>query len=700
MSFLGKFRSALKLKPSEMRHPAQSLVLFDLVAGADDRLIEAWVGDGTESDIIMTPIRWLQRSIVEAPLRSVMSEDRPGPLQKLLDKPNPSYSMSVLLAATVYSLVVDGNAYWIVLRNARGVPVELWWAPHTMMEPKWPSDGSAYLSHYEYTPGGERKRIEVSDVLHFRDGLDPRNSRKGLSPLRSLLRDVWSDREAARFTGALLRNGGVPGLVISPKTNEEVIEKGGAEAIKARIDSGYTGENRGRTLVLTGAVDLNSFGFSPKEMDLSPLRDIGEERVSAALGIPAAVLGWGSGLQQTKVGATMRELRQLAWWQAVIPLQKTIAAEIQRQLATGETIEFDTDEVEALSESADAVAARIERLVRSGVMLRSEAREALGLKIGPADEVYLLSMATVEVPFTGREEEPDPEPTTEPEPPPVDPEKATKSSHALIEERLAASATRRKPPPAVRAFAAALDRLRVQSAAMFEEPLRDLFAELGEAAERAAMQVLSGKQLTPEDRDFAEKVLDILLAALDVIRGKLDEIYSAAYLRSARNVVSALSEAYGIEISLSDPAQVNLLRIGGTRRGLIDLSAQTREALFEAIAEGRSQGLASDNLARFIRDRVEAGPWRDAATRARVIARTEGAFAANSASIQAAREMPGVELMMIHDNRAGFDDEICAALDGAVVTIAEAEALLFAEHPNGTRSATPIPPLLAEEMGL
>jgi len=697
MGILAKMRSALKLKPGEMRHPAQSLILFDLMSSFDEAQIEAWVGDGTESDIIMTPVRWLQRSIVEAPLRSVTAQDKPGQLQGLLDRPNPSYSMATLLAATVYSLVADGNGYWIVLRAASGKPVELWWAPHTMIEPKWPDDGSAYLSHYDYTPGGITQRLEVSDVLHFRDGLDPRNSRKGLSPLRSLLRDVWSDREAARFTGALLRNGGVPGLVISPKPGTEISTQS-AEAIKAKVKSGFTGENRGEPFVSTGAVDVTAFGFSPQQLDLSPLRDIGEERVSAALGIPAAVLGWGSGLQQTKVGATMRELRQLAWWQAVIPMQKTIAAEIQRQLAPGERIEFDTSEVEALSESADAVAARIERLVRAGVIMRSEAREALGLEVGPNDEVYLLSMATEEVPKTGREPEPEPEPT--PEPPVPEPGKSTKQGHALIEERLAASATRRKPPPAVRAFAAALDRLRVQSAALFEEPLRDLFAELGEAAERAAMQVLSGKQLTPEDRDFAEKVLDILLAALDVIRGKLDEIYSAAYLRSARNVVSALSEAYGIEISLSDPAQVNLLRIGGTRRGLIDLSTQTREALFEAIAEGRAQGLASDNLARFIRDRVEAGPWRDAATRARVIARTEGAFAANSVSLQVARDMPGVELMMIHDNRAGFDDEICSALDGTVVTIAEAEALLFAEHPNGTRSATPITPLLAEEMGL
>ena len=43
---------------------------------------------------------------------------------------------------------------------------------------------------------------------------------------------------------------------------------------------------------------------------LAQIRNIAEERVTAALGVPAAVVGFGSGLEQTKVGATMRELRR------------------------------------------------------------------------------------------------------------------------------------------------------------------------------------------------------------------------------------------------------------------------------------------------------------------------------------------------------------------------------------------------------
>jgi hypothetical protein len=66
--------------------------------------------------------------------------------------------------------------------------------------------------------------------------------------------------------------------------------------------------------------------------DVSPLRDVSEERVCAALGIPAAVVGFGTGLQQTKVGATMKEMRQLAWTGGLIPMQKIVGDEIDRSL--------------------------------------------------------------------------------------------------------------------------------------------------------------------------------------------------------------------------------------------------------------------------------------------------------------------------------------------------------------------------------
>src|SRR5690606_4543612 len=56
-----------------------------------------------------------------------------------------------------------------------------------------------------------------------------------------------------------------------------------------------------------------------------------EERVCAAIGIPAAVVGFGAGLQQTKVGATMKELRKEAWDSCIRPMQNAIAEQVTFQ---------------------------------------------------------------------------------------------------------------------------------------------------------------------------------------------------------------------------------------------------------------------------------------------------------------------------------------------------------------------------------
>ena len=209
-------------------------------------------------------------------------------------------------------------------------------------------------------------------------------------------------------------------------------------------------------------------------------------------------------------------------------------------------------------------------------------------------------------------------------------------------------------------------------------------------------------------------VIGALLVTISIVAASLAASSSLAQERTVDVWIAALrdddwqdrrqaAEALGIlgvDIALPDSVQLEILRAGGVRAGLIDLTADSRDALFRALAEGRERGLAGDNLARLIRENIEAGPWRSVETRALVIARTEGAFAANQSVIQAARSMDGVERMMMHDNRTGFDDDICPQIDGTVVTIDEAEALMADEHPNGTRSATPLPPLLAEELGV
>src|SRR5690606_3556001 len=137
------------------------------------------------------------------------------------------------------------------------------------------------------------------------------NPRKGLSPLKSVLREVVTDEEAAKFSAYILRNMGVPGGVIAPKNTDRPPKPEDVQGMKESMQN-FRGHQRGAGPAVGGPTEVYQFGCDPTRLMLGPLRDISEERVCAILGVPAAVVGFGSGLQSTKVGATMRELVRLA----------------------------------------------------------------------------------------------------------------------------------------------------------------------------------------------------------------------------------------------------------------------------------------------------------------------------------------------------------------------------------------------------
>lgn len=371
------------------------------------------VGDGLSSSVLMAPLNWLMRTFPEAPpivekrsRQGQWSEVYPHPLTSLIQNPNPFYSGLELTMATVLDLAF-GNAYWIKLRNSMQEVVQLWWAPRTQMLVRYPTDGSQFIERYGYFVNGREIPVPVEDVVHFRFGLDPRDMRLGLSPLGALMRDVVMDDQAANFATAILKNMGVIGVVISPKTGGAAANPGAVKETKEYIKENFTGDRRGEALALGAPTDVQLLQYNMQGLDVSPLRDVSEERVCAAIGIPAAVVGFGTGLQQTKVGATMKEMRQLAWTSGLMPLQKIVSNTIDRTLmrdkiyADGREFDpalasktplrmrFDNNQVRALWEDASAKHDRVRKDYLAGIIMRSEARTETGRPPGPNDNVYI-----------------------------------------------------------------------------------------------------------------------------------------------------------------------------------------------------------------------------------------------------------------------------------------------------------------------
>lgn len=376
------------------------------------------VGDGTGSSTVMAPIQWAARTFPEAPIALARLDDagqeeqiltRDSGFLKLMRRPNPFYSGPILLQATLIDWLVDGNGYWIKIRDRGGRVVEYWWAPSWTIAPK--GDDTEFITHYEYSPGGgEPFSLPNNDIIHFRFGLDGNDPRKGRAPLKSVLREIYTDDEAANFTASLLHNMGVPGLLVSPDSDKPISPED-AKAAKAYIKESFTGDARGNALVMTGKTKLEQFGFSPEQLLLKDLRRIPEERVSAVTGIPAVVAGLGAGLDRSTFN-NFAEARVAAYEQALIPTQTLWAEDLWFQslpdfVGADELwnyrVYFDLSKVRCLQEDQNKMANRMAIAMRSGIAKRSEGRRALGLKVTPEDEVYLIPMNMAIVPSDGSE---------------------------------------------------------------------------------------------------------------------------------------------------------------------------------------------------------------------------------------------------------------------------------------------------------
>jgi phage portal protein BeeE len=229
-----------------------------------------------------------------------------------------------------------------------------------------------------------RRRRRPLPVRPRRD--DPR---KGYSPLKSVLREVFTDDEAANFTASLLKNMGVPGVVVSPEKGV-TLNDGDAEETKAYVKANFTGDKRGEALVMTGATKVEQFGFSPEQLTLKELRRIPEERVSAVTGVPAIVAGLGAGLDRSTF-TNYAEAREAAYEQAIIPTQTLLGEEVWFQLLpdfeartrSGWKAGFDLSNVRVLQEDRfqPREAARPRRARRLGLGRREARARREGLPV-------------------------------------------------------------------------------------------------------------------------------------------------------------------------------------------------------------------------------------------------------------------------------------------------------------------------------
>lgn len=310
-----------------------------------------------------------------------------SPLQKLLDSPTPEgeLTMEDMLFWTAWAKHVDGNAYWVKVRSGNaetGNVIQLWPISPTLIKPI--SENGDWISYYKYQYESNKfVRIPVANIIHFRLGVDDQDMRKGLAPLKALVRQIATDDEVDKFVEALLKNYAVPGLVVTPGAGTSISEDQ-AKVISEKLSRKFGNDQRGNIAVMSRESTIAQFGFSPDDLNLDILHRVPEERISAVLGVPAIVAGLGAGLDR----ATYDNARSMGEWfteRKLIPQWRSDERKLNISLLPDFTsnpnikIEFDLTDVRALQEDEDAKYVRLQIAVGKPWMTRNEARDDIGM---------------------------------------------------------------------------------------------------------------------------------------------------------------------------------------------------------------------------------------------------------------------------------------------------------------------------------
>lgn len=668
MNIIQRLGRAYKAASAAMRWPGAGSFASWIMPRSDiDYQTE--VGTGRKSSVVMACVGWVMRTFPEAPVQ-VLRRNAEGAMEAveqhkllaLLERPNPYYPGELLWQATMGDLETMGNAYWRKIRNGYGAPVQLWWMPQATTEPRWSQHGTDYISHYDYTVDGQTEHLAPEDVVHFRWGLDPENVRKGLAPLQSLWREVFTDDEAAAFSAALLKNMGVPGVILSP-SGADLGTPGPnpdeQDAIKENFRQKFTGDKRGEPLVMEQPMNMQIVSLSPQQMDLGQLREIPEERVCAVMGIPAAVVGLGTGMQQTKVGATLRELRELAYESHIIPMQRLTGGQVESQLLVDfedpakAAIGFDDSKVRVLQEDEDAKWTRTDTAVRGGWMTILRAKEIVGETPEDGDNIYLRPINVVEVgpdapepelteptsdqgeiaPGDLRGEEEDEEPDDDGE---DEGEKAAKSpgrgaagaetarpfegaatKTLCSDERIWAGKARypdeTKASNADRIYLQRTEREARSLAKRFQMDVSRALVKLADAVEITVRE--AAKEAVPKPDPDEAWATSMTLDGGEVVTVEVPEelleqaglrtLYEANYEQIINTTLGTVAQrlAMPVNVMLPDPVARDMIRQGGQR--ITRIGDQTRRAITGALADGRIAGDGAKALERRIRSYVE-----------------------------------------------------------------------------------------------
>lgn len=317
-------------------------------------------------------VRLVADGIAGAPLNPTVDG-----LEKLVTATSAGQSLLETLAS---QMLLHGNAYVQILKDASGWPVELFaLRPErvTVVPGKngWPTG-------ITYRVGEQVLTIPMLDsdaspnIIHIK-GYNPVDDHYGSGCLSAADQAIATHNAAAGWNRALLENAARPsGALVYDAGAGGGLSTDQFDRLREELNHAFAGgANAGRPLLLEGGLKWQSLSMSPADMDFAALKAAAARDIGLAFGVPPMLLG----LPGDATYNNYKEANKALWRLTLLPLAAKLLAALQEGLVTwfpDATLAIDLDRVPALTEDRQTLWAQINGV---GFLTEAEKREMMGL---------------------------------------------------------------------------------------------------------------------------------------------------------------------------------------------------------------------------------------------------------------------------------------------------------------------------------
>lgn len=335
--------------------------------------------------LISSDISKLRMGVVKKDSQGIWTPVPFGEKWKVLTNPNQYQNRIQFFQQWMLSILCRGNTYILKVRGQDGTIERLYILNPDLVLPLVTPEGDVYyqLGTDNLSGIGETGvTVPASEIIHDRINC-LFHPLVGIAPLFAACLQAGLSQDAIKQSAYHFKNGARPtGIITAPGA----ISKESADALKAAWESGYGGENYGKTAVLGSDLKYIPVSRTAAESQMIEQLKWNDEKIASVFHVPFYMVG-GSAPSYDNVGA----LSQQYYSQCLQIYIESIEECLDQNLGfpddkTG--VEFDLDGLLRMDKKA-----QIETLgtgVNKGIYAPNEARKEQNLKpLDGGDSVYL-----------------------------------------------------------------------------------------------------------------------------------------------------------------------------------------------------------------------------------------------------------------------------------------------------------------------